>query len=85
MWAEIGDKVITGTGFNYVVMVVSDRTRNTIATKHLNGSPRDLRANPHHFRAYDKAKVNRLLQIDQEIEERKQEQRDLYQSLETID
>jgi len=85
MWAEIGDKVITGTGFNYYVLIVTGRTANTIETKFLNGSTRDHRANTSHFRAYDKAKVDRLLQLDEEINAKKEEQRDLYQSLARIE
>lgn len=85
MRAEIGDKVVTGTGFDYCVVIIAGRTANTIETKFLNGSTRDRRANPRYFRAYDKAKVDRLLQLDEEINAKKEEQRDLYQSLARIE
>lgn len=81
MKVEIGDKVVTGTGFGYYELVVSGRTANTLATKFLNGSTRDYRANPVGFRVYEKAKVDRLLQLDQQMEEMMAEQRELYKSL----
>jgi len=85
MRAEIGALVVTGTGFDYLVLIVTGRTPNTIATTLLNGSTRDQRAMPRNFRAYDEAKVNRLLQLDKELKERRQEQQEIYQSLERIE
>ena len=85
MKAEIGDQVIEGTGFGYVLKVITGRTTNTIATRHPNGSTSDHRAKLYNFRAYDKAKVNRILQLEVELFEKRTEQSELYQSLERLE
>ena len=85
MKAKVGDRVVTGTGFNYYELVITSRTANTIATRFPNGSPKDYRANPAFFRAYEKAKFDRLLQLDKERAEKKREQREIYHSLAKVE
>ncbi len=85
MKAIIGNKVIEDTGFGHMVKVITGRTANTIATRHLNGSTSDKRANLAGFRAYSEAKVARILQLEVELKEKRDEQRELYQSLERLE
>ena len=85
MKAKVGMKVITSTGFGYYILEVTGRTANTIATRHLNGSPRDARAKLFFFRVSDSAKSARLLQIEAQMKELRDEQRELYRSLELLE
>ena len=84
MKTEIGDRVIRFSGFDYVVLEVTSRTANTIATRHLNGSTSDHRAPLHNFRSYEKTMVDRIIQLEQDRNDILREQRSLYQSLEKI-
>ena len=85
MKATVGMKVITDTGFGYLVLEITGRTANTIATRHLNGSSRDQRAKLFLFRVSDPAKSARILQIEVQMEELKKEQGELYQSLDWLE
>ena len=84
MKAEVGMKVLKYTGYGYLVWEISSRTANTIATQFLNGSPCDCRVTLYDFGLYDQATGERIIQLDQQIEEMRQEQRELYQSLERL-
>ena len=85
MKAIVGMKVITDTGFGWLLLEVTGRTENTIATRHLNGSSRDARGRLFNFRASDPAKAARILQIEVQRKELRDEQRELYQSLEKLE
>ena len=85
MEAKAGMKVITDTGFGYYVLEIVGRTASTIATRHLNGSSRDARGRLFNFRASDPAKAARILQIEVQRKELRDEQRELYQSLEKLE
>lgn len=85
MIVKVGDLVVTFAGFGYCVKRVTGRTASTIATSHLNGSRSDFRADLYSFRAYDKAKIDRILQVEEHIKGLYQEQKELYQSLERLE
>ena len=85
MEAKLGARVIEWNGFEYMVKVITSRTANTIATSHLNGSRSDRGAGLYNFRAYDEAKVSRIMQLEEELEKMRKEQRELYQSLERLE
>jgi len=84
--AQIGDRVIRRGIMNTVFdLTIIRRSEKTIATV-LTGSETimDERMDPHHFRFYDEAKVNRMEEIGQHIKELEADAYEIYQSLDEV-
>ena len=66
-------------------LTISRRSEMTIATVLTGSTTRmDERLNPHHFRFYDEAKVNRMDEISQQIKELEADANELYHSLDEV-
>jgi len=86
MKAQRGLKIVEYTGFGFSVQTISDRTDKTMATQSGKGSAFYQRVSfGSQFRVYDEAKVNRLLQIEEQRADLRDEANKLFQSLEKVE
>jgi len=84
--AQIGDRVVRLGIMNTVFdLTITRRTEKTIATVITGSTSRmDERMDPHHFRFYDEAKVNRMEELKQHIKELEADAVEIYQSLDEV-
>ena len=86
MKAERGLKIVENTGYSFSVQIIADRTDKTMATQTIKGTTIYQRVGfGSQFRVYDEAKVNRMLEVEEQRKALSEEASELFKSLERVE